>query len=77
MLERKYAGNSEYHIIYEHFNEYNNFTSRIINVFQPPPSDLVVNNIIGPDTANAGLPILLSWVVKNQGIIPPLPLAGF
>jgi hypothetical protein len=57
--------NVPYNQVYEHLNESNNDRYRVINVFQPPPSDLIAINVIGPDTADAGLPVTLSWVVKN------------
>ncbi|MBK7761883.1 MAG: thrombospondin type 3 repeat-containing protein [Bacteroidetes bacterium] len=47
----------------------NNITKSTVtlSVTQMPPSDLVVDSIFVPTTANSGMPVTISWRVKNQG----------
>jgi subtilase family serine protease len=36
----------------------------------PDGSDLLVTNLIGPDTGQAGQPVHIEWEVQNQGTLP-------
>lgn len=38
-----------------------------LNLTQLPPSDLVIDSLIAPNTAASGKAISVSWVVRNQG----------
>lgn len=53
--------------INEGSNENNNFVARPINITRPPRPDLVVENIVAPNTAFFGQTILVQWAVKNIG----------
>jgi uncharacterized repeat protein (TIGR01451 family) len=53
--------------INEGINEDNNFVARPINITRPPRPDLLVDSIVGPNTAFFGQTILVQWTVKNNG----------
>lgn len=57
-------------VIYEHLAENNNESSSLINIVQPPPSDLIVTSINAPAMAFAGGEITLDWNIKNIGVNP-------
>lgn len=57
-------------IVYEHFNENNNTATGAISIVLPPPSDLVVSNVVVPSDAIAGEEILVEWTLENKGINP-------
>lgn len=48
-------------------NDGNNQKSQYIFVQQPPPSDLVVTNVINTDTVMAGDTTTMTWTVRNEG----------
>jgi len=53
--------------INEGINEDNNFVARPINITRPPKPDLVVVDIVAPNTAFFGQTVLVQWTVKNIG----------
>lgn len=57
-------------VVYEGGSEDNNKGNLLITVTQPPPSDLVVTNIIAPDTVISGQQLTLNWDVVNVGANP-------
>lgn len=57
-------------MIYEMTNEDNNVANQVINIQLPPPSDLVITQVIPPTEAYTGQNITLTWTVKNQGVNP-------
>jgi parallel beta-helix repeat protein len=56
--------------VYEYQSEGNNTASSNITLVLPPPSDLVVQNIIVPVTSVAGKDVTVSWRVRNVGANP-------
>lgn len=56
--------------VYEYTGESNNTTARVIEVTSPPPSDLIVDVVVVPDTMIAGEFATISWTTKNQGSHP-------
>ena len=56
--------------IYEHNAEDNNVVSQPIVISMPPPADLIVTDIIVPETAAPGDLVAISWTVENQGLYP-------
>ncbi len=56
--------------IYEYLGENNNQISRSISFTPPPPSDLVVANILVPDSTFAGNTVSISWNTLNNGSNP-------
>jgi len=57
-------------VIYEHNGENNNILLATIIATPPPPADLVVNNILVPDSILAGESAFITWETKNQGANP-------
>jgi hypothetical protein len=55
---------------YEHNGENNNILTRSVNIINPPPSDLHVQDIVVPITVIAGENIDISWTTKNIGSNP-------
>ncbi len=64
-----YVKTNTANLIYEGPYQSNNITKSTVtlSVTQMPPSDLVVDSIFVPTTANSGMPVTISWRVKNQG----------
>jgi hypothetical protein len=56
--------------IYEHMGDSNNTKAAYILAVQPPPTDLIVKDIIIPDSGIVGRPISIGWTVKNIGQNP-------
>jgi hypothetical protein len=56
--------------VYEHNKETNNTASSISTFSLAPPSDLIVSQIISPDSVKSGGNILVTWKLKNQGSNP-------
>ncbi len=57
-------------LIYEHENEGNNSASQAITLQMPPPSDLVVFQVIPPTQAQSGQLITITYTLLNQGVNP-------
>ncbi|MBK9336183.1 MAG: hypothetical protein IPM98_06205 [Lewinellaceae bacterium] len=57
-------------VVYEYLSEGDNTASASIVLILPPPSDLVVQNIVAPVSALAGKGVNISWKVKNVGANP-------
>ncbi|MCB9251428.1 MAG: right-handed parallel beta-helix repeat-containing protein [Flavobacteriales bacterium] len=55
---------------YEHLNEGNNLVSSILTSSNAPPADLIVSEVISPDSVLSGNNILITWKVKNIGTNP-------
>jgi hypothetical protein len=56
-------------------NSNNNLTFKYINIYSPAPSDLVVQNIIKPDTVYLGYTVdTAKWVIQNNS---PNTASGF
>ncbi len=55
---------------YEVPDEENNVTQQVINIEQPPPSDLVVTQVIPPDEAALGENLEISYTIQNVGLFP-------
>ncbi|MCP4347258.1 MAG: hypothetical protein GY795_17235, partial [Desulfobacterales bacterium] len=53
--------------VYEHDAEGNNVVSGAVSITIPPPSDLIVTDIVVPATAFPGDMITVSWTVRNIG----------
>ncbi len=48
-------------------NSSNNYSFSLLSIYSPPPTDLLVQNIINPDTVFLGYTIdTLKWVIKNN-----------
>jgi hypothetical protein len=56
--------------VYEYDEEQNNLLISTIEVTPPPPADLVVKNILVPDSLLAGNSDTIVWQTKNQGANP-------
>ncbi len=56
--------------INEGIGEGNNIIAQPINVTRQPHPDLVVDNVVAPNTAFFGQSILVQWTVKNIGLGP-------
>ncbi len=56
--------------VYEHQAEANNQALRLITVDQPLPIDLVVTQVLAPDSAFLGEELTIEWDVLNQGMNP-------
>ncbi|MHC1708715.1 MAG: CARDB domain-containing protein [Bacteroidales bacterium] len=56
--------------VYEMTNENNNLANQVITLQVPPPSDLLVTQIIPPTEAFTGQNIILTWTLKNIGVNP-------
>ncbi|MBI5475668.1 MAG: T9SS type A sorting domain-containing protein [Ignavibacteriales bacterium] len=56
--------------VFEQSGEANNVLSRPITVNIAAPSDLIISNIIVPDSAIAGDDVTISWTIRNQGANP-------
>jgi uncharacterized protein (DUF2141 family) len=56
--------------VFEGAMEGNNQVATGFNVIRPPASDLVVDQIFGPDSAYAGESIQIQWAVTNIGANP-------
>lgn len=64
--------------IFEHTDEGNNtLRSTPIFIREYPPVDLVVTNVIVPDSAQSGQVITVSWTVENNGQAVTLPNSWF
>lgn len=59
-------------IVFENNQEDNNIATAFIVAVQPPPADLIVQNITIPDSSKSGKPINISWTVKNIGPNPAI-----
>jgi len=55
---------------FEHTKENNNIASSITTISQAPPADLIVSQIISPDSVKSGGTINVQWKIKNQGTNP-------
>ncbi len=53
--------------VYEYNQNMNNNRGRMIQITLAPPPDLVVTDIIAPDTASFGQLLNVQWTVQNQG----------
>ncbi|MCD4680911.1 MAG: hypothetical protein K8S00_11040 [Bacteroidales bacterium] len=56
--------------VYEHNGENNNTNMAFILAIQPPPTDLIVKDIIVPDSGIVGKPMDIQWTIKNNGQNP-------
>jgi len=56
--------------VYEHGNESNNFLITSIIATPPPPADLIVKNILVPDSVLAGEIDTITWQTENKGSNP-------
>ncbi len=56
--------------IYEHFSEANNVGGSLLTVSLPPPSDIVVSDIVVPPTGIVGEDVTVGWTIRNQGANP-------
>jgi hypothetical protein len=58
--------------VFEGANEQNNSraSAQPVLLELPPPSDLVVDSVSGPATANIGDPVQITWTVRNQADSP-------
>jgi hypothetical protein len=56
--------------IYERYAENNNYRTVPINIILPPPADLIVTNMIIPDSAAPGQYVSISWTIENIGQYP-------
>ncbi|HRY31771.1 MAG TPA: CARDB domain-containing protein [Bacteroidales bacterium] len=56
--------------VYEHDNEGNNIAGQAVTLQMPPPSDLVVLQVIPPTQAQSGQAISISYTLLNQGSNP-------
>lgn len=57
-------------VVYEHNAEQNNILISSIIATPPPPADLIVKNILVPDSVLAGNSDTIIWQTKNQGANP-------
>ncbi len=57
-------------LVYEHNGENNNILLASIIATPPPPADLIVRNILVPDSILAGETGMITWETKNQGANP-------
>jgi len=53
--------------VFELNNETNNTKATPINIILPPPSDLIVTEIVLPDSAVPGEEVTISWTIQNIG----------
>ena len=58
--------------IFEFGGEDNNFTSRLVQVILPEPTDLAVTNVTVPKFVSPGDSIDIGWTVTNQGNEPAI-----
>lgn len=63
LIETDFAGQ-----VFEHVNEQNNVSSRPLNAFLAPPSDLQPVTFDLPATARAGVPVEFSYTATNLGL---------
>ncbi|MBI5020006.1 MAG: T9SS type A sorting domain-containing protein [Ignavibacteriales bacterium] len=56
--------------VFEQSGESNNILSRPITVNIAAPSDLIISNIMVPDSAISGDEVTISWTIRNQGSNP-------
>ncbi len=57
-------------IVYEHLKDNNNIFLASIVATPPPPADLIVRNILVPDSVLAGESASITWETKNTGTNP-------
>lgn len=57
-------------VIFENGLESNNTLLASLNVIAPPPADLIVKNILVPDSVLAGQSATISWITENTGANP-------
>ncbi|MEO1415567.1 MAG: CARDB domain-containing protein, partial [Bacteroidota bacterium] len=57
-------------IVFENQNEGNNEAVCNLQIDATPPADLIVSQIVRPDTAFTGDPLTIAWTVKNIGANP-------
>lgn len=53
--------------IYEHVLEDNNASQSAISITLTPPPDLVITDLVIPDSAGSGQSVNIQWTVENQG----------
>ncbi len=57
-------------LVYEHTQESNNIVLTSIVATPPPPADLIVSNVLVPDSVLAGQTASITWNTKNTGTNP-------
>lgn len=57
-------------VIYEYEREENNMLISSVIATPPPPADLIVKNILVPDSVLAGQSASITWQTENQGANP-------
>ncbi|MET0465390.1 MAG: CARDB domain-containing protein [Chitinophagaceae bacterium] len=57
-------------IVYEHGQEQNNLASEPVFIVQPPPADLVTEEVTVPTTVNSGQQVTVTYRMKNSGTHP-------
>ncbi|MEZ4699151.1 MAG: CARDB domain-containing protein [Rhodothermales bacterium] len=53
--------------VFEGLGETNNRAVFELSIDTPPPGDLVVTDIVVPETGTPGEPVTIAWTVQNQG----------
>jgi len=57
---------------YEHQGEDNNEKSSLITITRPLPADLIVQQVVVPDSVRAGDKVNIEWTVENKGTNPAI-----
>lgn len=57
-------------LVYEHTQESNNIVLTSIVATPPPPADLIISNVLVPDSVLAGQTASITWNTKNTGTNP-------